>query len=461
MKRHSLLSLCILFSLTVRTGFLSAQEAAEESTTEARLKNNVRPLQFTLFDHPSTLNGGYYWPSWQQSIQVTKNMHQISSKLIAEALEPVHPVWGKVLTTTSIFTFNLFQAFLPSGLAWQHQEAHRMCLRHRGITSYNQAYEVRLFNMRVATKRVSDEDLIMMKKDYPAEFNRLRGAGHEGQSEMSLALKKDAFYYGTKSYYDIIPIFANTVVIIQFLNEWRGDNYDQKIDERNQQELTIMERDISGVEFTPYVYDLFRPDEPYDQRGSNDGAHENGGIDRYIGNSDLTQEEADYLRKQSNLAWLCALSPHLFGISRFKTVSPFNDKIFYWNFNVIHNLVSFGHVIDVNLFLKQDHWNLFVNFHNYKNKSTYYPGLDVEIVRYPLNKAFISGAVGMWLQPKDQSFFTKSGTPGGMLKFKVDAPISEAFELSVEADAKSNGWVAGIVSLKPAFQVRTGFNWMF
>ncbi|KAA5547909.1 hypothetical protein [Adhaeribacter rhizoryzae] len=421
-----------------------------------------RPINLYLADYPLNFDDGYYWPSLNQSIQNTVAVHQVVNTSLGKALEPIHPFWGKVLTTGSILAFNVVYTYLPGGTAWQHQEAHRAVLRLRGISSYNQANDFRFFKKRIATKNVKDQDLINFKRDYPADFIRNRGIGHEAQLEMIEQLKKDAFYYGTPGYRDIVPNLLNTIVTIQYVNEFRQKNYDTDIDERNKVELTPDVRDISGVEFTPWVYDLFRPDEPYQNRGTNGGAHPYGsGVDRYIGKEDLTGEELDYLKKQSRLVWLNLVSPHNFGFARFRAMSPFNSQPFHYNFSLVHNLVSFGRVIDYNIYLQQNKWNLFFTYHDYKNRERHFPGINLEVYRFPMKKIFLTGAMGLWMQPKDQLFRSEGSTAGGILKLGIAAPLSKRFEWFLEGDRKTNGWSSGNVSLEPITQVQFGLNLIY
>lgn len=421
-----------------------------------------RPLNFYLIDYPLNFKNGYSWPSLNQSIYNTVAIHQVVNTTLGRALEPIHPFWGKVLTTGSILAFNVVYSYLPGGTAWQHQEAHRAVLRFRGIHSYNQANDFRFFQKRIATKNVSDQDLIGFKRDYPAEFIRNRGIGHEAQLEVIEQIKKDAFYYGTPGYRDVIPNLLNSIITIQYVNEFRQKNYDRDIDERNKAELTANVRDISGVEFTPWVYDLFRPNEPYQHRGNNGGVHPYGCcIDRYIGKEDLTPEELNYLKKQSRLVWLNLVSPHNFGFARFRAINPFNSQPFHFNFGLVHNLISFGRVIDYNIYLQQNKWNLFLTYHDYKNKERHFPGIDLEVHRYPLNKIFLTGALGMWVQPKDQLFRSEGGTAGGMIKLGVASRLTNKFEWFLEGDTKSKGWASGIVALEPITQVQFGINWFY
>ncbi|MCH8902828.1 MAG: hypothetical protein IIA45_02800, partial [Bacteroidetes bacterium] len=155
------------------------------------------------------------------------------------------------------------------------------------------------------------------------------------------------------------------------------------------------------------------------------------------------------------------LSPALFGFPRFKGKNPFNDREMFWNFNVLHNFVGFGTTIDVMFFFKQDDWNLFFTWHNFENRFNYFPGFDLEIMRYPLEKLFVSGTIGLWLQPEDQLFQTTKSEPGGIIKLGIDVPFWGDFEWSLFSEFKSYGYVSGITPLQPAVQFHTGINWRY
>ena len=81
-------------------------------------------------------------------------------------------------------------------------------------------------------------------------------------------------------------------------------------DEMNADERTVKVRDFVGHDFTSWVYDLHRPDEPYAARG----AHPSGvGYDRYRGPDDLTAGEKRYLDHMGRLQLLNFLDPNLVG----------------------------------------------------------------------------------------------------------------------------------------------------
>ena len=220
-----------------------------------------------------------------------------------------------------------------------------------------------------------------------------------------------------------------------------------------------MARDAVGMDFTSWVYDLFRPNEPYTNRG----AHPSGvGIKRYIMTNNLTMDELNYLKLQGVLTFINLISPQLYFYNRFEAVSPLNGKTFYWNFALQHHLTSFGFDVAVDLFYKQGELNLFAAVHSYFNKQNYFPGLELEVVDYPLRlgeyTVSLSGSAHLWLQPQSQSFATGNGQFGAFASFKARFPVIWGIGTFFEIDAKTAGWKAGNVYLDPAVQARAGLS---
>jgi hypothetical protein len=95
-----------------------------------------------------------------------------------------------------------------------------------------------------------------------------------------------------------------------------------------------------------WVYDLFRPDEPYSARG----IHPSGtGINRYRKTTDLTDEELSYLHAQRYWYIFNYVSPMLFNVNRI----TIGDAGLYGNFAFRHFLTSFGTDTLLKTFLKK------------------------------------------------------------------------------------------------------------
>ena len=476
-----------LFAVAVLLCIVSLRLNAQEGDTlqfnggVANLTEQDRPIPFYLLDVPLNFTGGYYYPSWNQSMHLTEAVHQTVGRQLDKWISPIHPLWGKVGTIGASVGFNVLHAFLPTGVGWMHQEAHRAVMRESGIYgSYNEANNFKLFSMRIATQKVTDQQLIDFKANHTSAFIRNRGAGHESQLEMIQDLKKDIFQYNTPVYRDLAPMLINTYIVVSFINESRKSDFDELIDKRNRDEAFNPEiRDISGVEFTPWVYDMFRPDEAYDERGTNiskyhdqanggkdpnsiqKGEHPYGvGVDRYIGNEDLTSEEAAFLKKEGQLAFINLISPTLFGFGKFNATNPITGKDFSFNVNAIHNVTAFGHYIDASLFYQQGNKTIFFTLHNYKNKEKYFPGFEVELNRYKMPWGFLTAGISLWAQPENLSFYDTKSAPGACFKISASTKIAKQLEVFGSGDMKTAGFVALNENLDAAARFQLGINWL-
>ena len=159
------------------------------------------------------------------------------------------------------------------------------------------------------------------------------------------------------------------------------------------------------------------------------------------------------------------INPAIIGKSRFTATNPFNGKEFFWNFGIAHFLTSFGYSVDVQFFYKQENINLVFIYHTYANAFTKLPGLEFEIIRYPINvfgkQSFLNVGLHVWLQPNQQKFWTTEREAGGRVRVTLSFPIIENIEVFISPSFKSRGWVAGNVYLDKAAELRLGLNLIF
>ena len=230
---------------------------------------------------------------------------------------------------------NLIPLFIYTylGTIWVHEEYHRAVIRNRNVDSYNNVYDLRLFGDSVSVSRVRDEDLIALKRKYSHDLIRSHAAGYEGDNQLVSALEKDEFFLGTSR--------AELVGFVSMLNDHfylrttASGEANTITDEFNNDENTITERDFTGLDFTAWVYDLFRPDEDYTIRG----IHPSGvGIDRYIKFSDLTEEEIHFLKRQMDLSLLNFVNRYVLTVKPFKMKFSPLGKEFRLNVRPIHYL---------------------------------------------------------------------------------------------------------------------------
>jgi hypothetical protein len=232
---------------------------------------------------------------------------------------------------------------------------------------------------------------------------------------------------------------------------------DTTTNQMNRKETDISKRDFTGLDFLGWTYDLFYPDEPYQNRG----VHPLGnGINRYIKTTDLTSDQLSYLKRQGFLQWMNLLSPMLFFNKPFHTSSGYA-----FNFAVRHLLTSFGNDISFNLFLQKNRRNLVFIFHNYNNYNNYYPAIEVEWFEHPVsfnrNNFLISPRVIAGIQPKDGSFFSKQCEFLGYAGCRIDWITKTLIKPYFEIEAKTNGWIAGNAYLKANASFSLGISARF
>jgi len=410
--------------------------------------------ELPLIDYPYNWSDGYTAPSMQQSLHLTKGVYQSVHYGIAEGLKT-----RPALRSLSIIGFDVLMTWLPFGNAWLHEEWHRAVMGQYGIDSYNEVYDWQIFSETIAVSHVADADLIELKKDHPADMVRLHAAGIEAQYELNYSIEKDMFFYNTKTWDDVL-LWLNYANNIAYLYTCASNDSNVITEDILAQEDTnINNRDFTGLDCNAWVYDLFRSQEAYEQRG----VHPSGvGVRRYIKYDDLTGDEQDYLQLQFYLSFLNLVDPFLYRLHRFELINPINNKPMEANFSLRHNLTSFGYTIDANILLKQNKHNLLFTVHNYFNYEHYFPGLEVSLLRFPIKmfatKISFSSRAMVWTQPRDQAFVTGSHEWGGLLSSRFALPITKNLDTFIELEGKLNGWVAGNVYLDESLSIRLGFK---
>lgn len=449
--------------------FLSLVAAAAEPLPDSAIATAAAPrplrIDLPLLDVPFNVEHGYSFPSMQQSVALTAGVTQATH-------EALGILWRPTVTDRSVqgvlanrrlgglwASIVLFDALSPFP-GWTHEEGHRAVLTNRGIDSHNDIYEDPFATM-VSVSHVSDEDLVWLKAEYPADMVRLSEAGGEAQVELVLHMQKANFFDRRSSTYDLPSWWLNMGTVAFYVWYCSQDDVNRITEEETlKEDADISKRDIVGADYTSWVYDLFRPDEPY-PAGVRGRTHPSGvGLDRYIQPSELAPEELRYLKLQGYLFLLNFLSPQMFGLDRFAGTDPITHRPCWWNVRVTHHLASFGTATGLHLLYQQGATNLGCTYFSYISRYKYWPGLALEWVRYPVRIAgrtvsFSAGA-SVWLQPRDQRFDSPSSQGGGWLSLGVACPLTRRLAWSIECDAKTSGWVAGNVFLDPAVQARTG-----
>jgi len=427
--------------------FFLEKALAVDSTTHLN-------LDLPVLDSPFNFANRGSFPSMQQSLVITKGFYRFSHLGISKFIDPYSESWWtRLFGRLSILTYDVLTDALPPASAWLHEEWHRAVMSEHDIDSYNGVYD---FNGggSIPVRKVKDEDLENLKKDHPEDFVRLSAAGFESQYELSFAFEKDIFFHDTHTW-DYAQIFLNYADASSYMGLCASNAADKATEDSEDNEGTdISKRDFTGLDCTAWAYDLDRPDEPYSDRG----IHPSGvGIRRYIRFSDLDQSEQTYLKKQNDLLYLNYLDPFLLGFNGFHWGS------WLWNSTVRHHLTSFGTSTDLNIFLRKSDFKLLTILHAYSGKARIFPGFEIQLIDRPFlffeRSFFLTPRFMIWQQPEDQLFASHEGVWGALLSLRASYLTDKKLSPFVELEAKTQGWVAGIVYTSRSFATRIGVIW--
>jgi len=326
---------------------------------------------------------------------------------------------------------------LPYGYAFQHEEFHRSVMSVRGIYSYDEVWKFGK-GFDIAVTSVKDEDLIYLKKNYAADQIRLSAAGVEGEYAYFKRMREDNFFKNT-GYPFVGLTILGTFHAVNYVNL----PFDKKFNAITDSILSIdknniLARDFTGYDFSAWVYDLQRPDEPYENRGQWPGGI---GIKRPIKESDLTPEMKKFLRETGNMRYLNFVTPFIIGINKLRI----NDEL-NLNFALRSVPASFGYFAGGDFFIESKKRKVLLSLGI--NKSNYLVLPDIEFKYFDLKskrskKLSADVKVAAWLQPKDQLFYAKKSTPGLFLNIQPNYNISKNIVLAGDIGYKTKGWLFG------------------
>ncbi|MDX1810689.1 MAG: hypothetical protein R3240_01960 [Gammaproteobacteria bacterium] len=406
-------------------------------------------INLPLFDSPENSSFSLKNPGMYQSLQVSKSFYQFSHYSIQK-------IWKQKSTKTlvGIIVFDTVSGWLPLANSWLHEEWHRAVLNDHGISSHNGIYDLQFFTETISVDHVDENRLAAFKQQHPQAFIRMHTAGLEAQTQLNLALETDKFYFNTKSF-DYMLLWFNKINTSAYLNACSTSEADRISDDiLNHEGVDQDKRDFTGMDCNAWVYDLFRSNEGYADRGT----HPSGvGIKRYITYSDLTTEEKSFLRKQYYLSFLNFIDPFLLSMDYFQlpeSVSPASVK---WNTRFEHYLNPFGYSINWDIFVDSNRFDVLLQLKNYFNQTSYFPGVTASLFNFPLLSASkLNVEASIWQQPSKLSFTTHNAQTGGHLQFSTQHTLSKYLAVYMDLAYKTSGWLEGFIDLNAGFYVRAG-----
>ena len=441
-----------------------------QSVTDSVSRNPRLKLDLPLLDYPyqkyakNTVGKGFFGsyanPSMSQSLAVSADIfsgfHYGMKHFIDKSNLTNDGKLGMNVLCAGLGDYLLF--FLPGGDGWLHEEYHRAVMSRHGINSFN---EINLFPIGaelVSVSRIKDEDLIRFKRESSAGFVRRSAAGIEGDYMLINKLQRNNFFYNQKLLHEFLYWMVTANSIGYIFTSTMPDEVDKKTAEMNEKETTIASRDGIGFDMTAWAYDIFRPDEPYEARG----VHPSGtGINRYRTTQDLLPNELKYLKKQAVWSLVNVLSPMMLCVRSI----PLGKNGLNGNFAMRHLLTSYGTAVSAQVFLKKEYLNMAFACHDYRNYKNHFPGIEAELVDYPVQMGkfgmYVSPRVILGAQPKEQAFMTKKADFLGLFGLRADFKISRHYFSYIDFTTKTKGWVAGNEFLDSNTSVKIGLSARF
>jgi hypothetical protein len=432
---------------------LSAALASEPGT--AALRDDVE-LSFSAVDLPANLTGGAYYPSMRQSLELGRDTYEVSYwgvRAVRFALTKDTSWRGEALEFALSAPLVYFAADAPVPFStWVHEEYHRSALRVGGVTSKNGSH-FRIGHTSGTVYDVSDDELIAIERDHPADFLRSEVAGFEAQHDLVVDGVYTDFHERDRS--SMPAFYLWNVYYLHNYFELCASPESDKVRDWNleHQPKDPLERDFVGLDCTAWAYDLHRPGEAYEARGP----HPSGqGLARPIGWSQLTDEERAFLQNSRRLIYLNALNPMAFFVHHVSFGETDANAL------VQYVPAPFGGQIELHVLLRGPVAGWTIVGRHLWNLETVHPGIEVRRVDQPLRIAGTDVAwtprVALWTQPPRLDPYETGHRPGGLVGSRFEVRVSDHLDAVGEIDAKTEGWLVGEPFLGANVSARLGLQ---
>lgn len=448
----------IVPSFEWRLHLIDAPYMTDAAKTEAiRANNGDVPFEGRI----QTKHYGNFYRnlSMTQVTDMTRNLHgslyYVNNILWNKWIKPTNTkkyILNRLLANVTALGTDYLALKLPYGYAFQHEEFHRAVMAARHIYSYDEVWNFGK-GLDIAVTRVNDEDLIRLKKYFPADQVRLSAAGVEGEYRYLQRMREDNFF--EKTGYPMVGIsLLGTFHGVNYVNLPLSSRFDAITDSiLAHDKYDIRARDFTGYDFSSWVYDLFTPNEPYEDRGN---WPEGTGIKRPIKQSDLTPEMKSFLKQTGNMQYLNFVSPFMLGINRLQL-----REGYYFNFALRSVPTSFGYYAGGDFFIDFNQRQMMASIGINKSKNLTLPSIVLRyynVIKGNSSKFNTNLLLSGWLQPKDQLFAGDKTSPGMLLGFEPRYAFTERFSLIAGLSYKTKGWVFGNPYLDSKLSGRIGFS---
>ncbi len=422
---------------------------------EPLAKNGPLVLDVPVLDAPFNFAPGTPFPSMAQAVAISRDVHGTIAWAIDLGFGMLSwwpPYRWMIESVVQVLVSQVFN-WVPFGSAWNHEEFHRAVLSHRGISSHDDLWELPFFASAISVSHVTDEALVQLKAEHPADLVRLHAAGMEGDVELTRAVVRADFFNHRSPWPDAPMVLLTRLNVIGYMSTCASYTGDLTTKNLLAEEGTdVSKRDFTGLDCTAWAYDAQRPDEPYTARGP----HPSGvGLNRYRTRPDLTKPELGLL---SSGSWWSFANLADLAVWDLNFRVP-GTEAWRWTGGFAWQMTPFGWALTADLLARGPSFGARLAARPYVSQHLVLPGLEVELVRWPLALGpvwvALTPALGGWLQPANQRWDAREVSPGGFVRLRGDVRYGR-FSLFAEVQAKSAGWLGGTVALEPALDGRVG-----
>jgi len=382
-------------------------------------------------------------PSMSQSLNITTSFHNLAREGLYRLYLKSNKSKKVYQISSSVLDLILYLP-IPLSSGWLHEEFHRSIMLKNGFQSYNDINKFPITQTFINVSNVRDEDLILLKKKHPQDMIRMSIAGIEGEYMLVNNINQSQFLHNSNSY-TLTPLLS-TLNSVFYVLACSDQELSENIEYSESEWNNISKRDIVGLDFLAWTYDLYNPFEAYEARG----IHPSGnGIDRYITYNDFSEDGKRYLKKQGYLQLLNFINPMTWGINSFDIKGSVFGSDTRGNFYVNHILSPFGYDMSLTSLFSIHNKTYIFAIHNYINYSNWTPGVEASFFDIELNQNFsrntfkISATINTWLQPENQLFLDIKSMLGASIQTNAYYSIGAHWQPYISLTAKSKGWIMG------------------
>lgn len=414
-------------------------------------------LDIPVVDLPQNIDFPQKFPSMGQAMNWSADLYELGFFGIGELGDWIfkperenYTKWKKsginVFKYVAALAFSKFGSELPLPLGvWGHEEFHRSALGANGINSKNGNW---LFNRWDGTVYgLSDETLGSLKINDPEQLLYSYISGIQYEILLNEKSTLSDFYYKRKMPKSALILYNAYYVWDYFRFSTSRASDSAKVIAPPHESSDPVQRDFAGGDLTAWVYDMFNPDIPFNER---DPFPQGTGVNRRIGFSDLNASERDFLTDQKKLSLLNFLNPSIFFINRIRISDDFS-----FNFFARYAPANFGNDVAFFLPFKYRNTGYLLNLHRYAGHEQKGYGLGLRFLDIKVHESLgMDVRIDLWDQPV--SFFSAQKTKGGYFSIKPKYSFNEKFSAYVSLSGKTKGWLIGNPYLNENFAVQSG-----